>query len=95
MTTSEISSTSVEPRPAASVVLLRDGAAGPEILYLRRNPDLRFMGGYWVFPGGRVDAVDCAKAPVDDPHGPARQAAVREAEEESGVQVNPTDLHLL
>ncbi|SVD93656.1 uncharacterized protein METZ01_LOCUS446510, partial [marine metagenome] len=65
MTTNEISSTGIEPHPAASVVLLRDGTAGPEILYLRRNPDLRFMGGYWVFPGGRVDAADYAKAPVD------------------------------
>mgnify|MGYP000430409542 CR=1 FL=1 len=35
----------VEPAPAASVVLLRDTACGPEILYLRRSPDLKFMGG--------------------------------------------------
>ena len=95
MTANEIPSTGVEPHPAASVVLLRDGTAGPEILYLRRNPNLRFMGGYWVFPGGRVDAADYTKAPVGDLHGPARQAAVREAAEESGVHVNPTDLHLL
>ena len=32
--------------------------AGPEILYLRRSPDLKFMGGYWVFPGGRIDPGD-------------------------------------
>ena len=54
----------VTPAPAASVVLLRDTDAGPEILYLRRNPDLRFMGGYWVFPGGRVDPGDHVCRPL-------------------------------
>ena len=47
----------VRPRPAASVMLMRTGAGGLEILFLRRNPTLAFHGGYWVFPGGRVDAA--------------------------------------
>src|ERR671914_2304696 len=45
-----------EPRQAASVIVLRGGGDGLEVLLLRRNPDARFMGGVWVFPGGAVDA---------------------------------------
>jgi 8-oxo-dGTP pyrophosphatase MutT (NUDIX family) len=46
------------PRPAATVVVLRDGPAGPEALIVRRHADTAFMGGAHVFPGGRVDAAD-------------------------------------
>ena len=83
----------VEPQPAASVVLLRDGEAGPEILYLLRSPDLRFMGGYWVFPGGRVDPGDHRPGRDTDELDAARRAAAREAEEEAGVRVEPESLH--
>ncbi len=82
----------IEPQPAASVVLLRDTEDGLEILYLRRSPALRFMGGYWVFPGGRIDPDDHAADDLDD-LGPARRAAAREAEEEAGVRVDPASLH--
>lgn len=81
------------PRPAASVVLLRDTPAGPEILYLRRSPDLKFMGGYWVFPGGRIDPGDHRPGGESDELGPARRAAAREALEEAGVGVDPAALH--
>ncbi len=81
------------PRPAASVVLLRDTAAGPEILYLRRSPDLKFMGGYWVFPGGRIDPGDHPPDGGGDELAAARQAAAREAIEEAGVTVDPDVLH--
>ena len=43
------------PRPAASVILLRGGEETLEVLLVRRNPQARFMGGAWVFPGGSVD----------------------------------------
>jgi len=82
-----------EPQPAASVVLLRDGEAGPEILYLLRSPDLRFMGGYWVFPGGRIDPGDHRPGRDTDELDVARRAAAREAEEEAGVRVEPQSLH--
>ena len=43
-----------EPRPSATVVLLRDGAAGLELLLLQRAPrDAK--PGPWVFPGGKVE----------------------------------------
>lgn len=82
----------VTPRPAASVLLLRDRETGPEILYLRRNPELRFMGGYWVFPGGRIDDADHPASPTSDQFAAARRAAAREAEEEAGVAIDPATL---
>jgi 8-oxo-dGTP pyrophosphatase MutT (NUDIX family) len=47
---------------AATLLLLRDGSAGVEILMMRRERELRFMGGMWVFPGGRLDPSDCSPA---------------------------------
>ena len=50
--------------PAATVMLVRDAAAGPdgspvlEVFMLRRAVGASFAGGAYVFPGGRVDAVD-------------------------------------
>ena len=75
-----------EPVPAATVILVRDGAAGFETLMLRRNSKLAF-GGMWVFPGGRVDPEDREGLAADDEFEAARRAAVREAQEEAGVCV--------
>jgi 8-oxo-dGTP pyrophosphatase MutT (NUDIX family) len=46
------------PRPAATVVVVRDGPAGVEAYLQRRPRTMGFAGGLWVFPGGRVDQVD-------------------------------------
>ena len=50
------------PRDAASVVMLRDGAHGLEVLLMRRHTDSAVLGGAYVFPGGKVDAADTAPA---------------------------------
>ncbi len=71
--------TPATPRQSASVILLRDGDDGLELLLVRRNPQQRFMGGYWVFPGGAVDADE------GEGDGAHRAAAVRELQEEAGV----------
>ncbi|MFQ5666708.1 MAG: NUDIX domain-containing protein [Candidatus Binatia bacterium] len=79
--------------PAATVVLLRDGAGGCEVLLVRRNARLAFHGGAWVFPGGRVDPEDyTGTAGPTDIVAAARNAAVREAREEAGVTVRRDDL---
>ena len=65
-----------EPRPAATVILLRGGSEALEVLLVRRNPEARFMGGAWVFPGGALDGSE-------DP----RAAGVREVREEAGVRL--------
>ncbi|PRX99490.1 NUDIX hydrolase [Allonocardiopsis opalescens] len=52
-----------EPRDAATVVLLADGAAGPRAYLLRRAATMPFAAGFHVFPGGRVDPRDAESAP--------------------------------
>ncbi len=47
-----------EPRPAATVVLMRARAPGFRVLLMRRNRSAGFAPGAYVFPGGRVDAGD-------------------------------------
>src|SRR6478672_8496733 len=76
------------PRPASTVVVLRDAAGGPEVFLVRRHEGTAFMGGAYVFPGGRVDAGD---------HGGdsswcdgVERAAARELFEEAGVLLAPT-----
>jgi 8-oxo-dGTP pyrophosphatase MutT (NUDIX family) len=66
-----------EPRQAASIVVLRDSADGPEVLLVQRNPEQRFMGGAWVFPGGAVHPDDADHA----------AAAERELYEEAGIRL--------
>jgi 8-oxo-dGTP pyrophosphatase MutT (NUDIX family) len=72
--------------PAATVVLVRDGSDGLEVLLARRSSQLKFHGGAWVFPGGRIDPDDYAAAP-GDVFLAAQRAAAREAMEEAGVEV--------
>jgi 8-oxo-dGTP pyrophosphatase MutT (NUDIX family) len=80
------------PVPAATVVLVRDGAAGLETLMLRRNSKIAF-GGMWVFPGGRVDPADCEEGEDSCDLPAARRAAVREAQEEAGLDLTADALH--
>jgi 8-oxo-dGTP pyrophosphatase MutT (NUDIX family) len=48
----------VEPRHAATVILLRDGDDGLEVYLLRRSASMSFAPGAFVFPGGSTDARD-------------------------------------
>lgn len=52
------SRTPAEPRDAATVVLLRPGADGPEVYLLLRQATMAFAAGMAVFPGGGVDPRD-------------------------------------
>jgi len=56
------------PKPAASVVLVRDASPGSpeplEVYMIRRNRNMKFLGGYYAFPGGKVDAGDGGPAAV-------------------------------
>jgi 8-oxo-dGTP pyrophosphatase MutT (NUDIX family) len=69
------------PRPAATVIVLRGGAAALEVLLVKRNPRARFMGGAWVFPGGAVDRREGAGQRA------LRAAAIRELQEEAGITI--------
>jgi 8-oxo-dGTP pyrophosphatase MutT (NUDIX family) len=93
--------TPVEPRNAATVILMRPSAAGPEVYYMRRQVSMDFAGGMCVFPGGGVDPRDfdttvawagpspaewAARLGCDEETARALVcAAVRETFEESGV----------
>ncbi|HET9950102.1 MAG TPA: NUDIX domain-containing protein [Longimicrobiales bacterium] len=53
-----------DPVPSATLVLVRDGEGGLEVLLLERSPSAAFVPGAYVFPGGRVDPEDSAEAAV-------------------------------
>ncbi|PWR19125.1 NUDIX domain-containing protein [Zavarzinia compransoris] len=80
--------------PAATVLLLRDGAGGLEVFMVQRHYQIDFAGGALVFPGGKVDARDyapdlrprLAPAPaLRDDLIPFAIAAIRESFEECGI----------
>jgi 8-oxo-dGTP pyrophosphatase MutT (NUDIX family) len=79
-----------DPLPAATVVVVRDGSAGLEVLLLERVPSAEGRAGASVFPGGRVDPGDRAGDALDD--AALRRAAVREAREEAGLELAPEAL---
>lgn len=54
--------TDAAPRDSASLVLLRDGDPGLEVLLLRRHQNSKVLGGMYVFPGGKLDPEDCDPA---------------------------------
>ncbi len=78
--------------PAATVLLLRDGVQGPEVLMTRRAMTASFAPGAYVFPGGGIDAADALAHPhakrrstQSDLHLTQAIAAIRESFEELGI----------
>jgi 8-oxo-dGTP pyrophosphatase MutT (NUDIX family) len=86
---SDVSATPIvaDPRPASTVVLLRDSIRGPEAFLVRRHEGTPFMAGAHVFPGGRVDPADHGGASTwcDGDCSAYHVAAARELFEEAGV----------
>lgn len=94
-------SSPVVPKPSATLVLVRDSGAGLEVFLQQRHPDIPFLGGAHVFPGGKVEAVDndpkwqafsdlddkSASETLDLTEGGLAYwvAAIRETYEESGI----------
>jgi 8-oxo-dGTP pyrophosphatase MutT (NUDIX family) len=72
--------TPAEPRPAATIVLLRRGGRheqrAVEVLMVKRGEAAAFMPGVWVFPGGTIEAGE-----------DAAECAARELEEETGIML--------
>jgi 8-oxo-dGTP pyrophosphatase MutT (NUDIX family) len=80
------------PRRAATLLLLRDGADGLEVLMTSRHEAAGFAAGALVFPGGKVEPTDgalatcCAgAAALDESALVLRIAAIRETFEECGI----------
>lgn len=78
-----------EIRLAASLIGVRDGGDGPEVLVIERTLDHRFLPGYVAFPGGAVDPSDgpLAERWFGDADEVGRAAALRELAEEVGLAV--------
>lgn len=83
---------------AATVLVLRDTDAGPEVFMVRRHQKASFMANAWVYPGGRLDAADTQPGVVSRVLGAPRLgaveptraiglylAAIRETFEEAGI----------
>jgi 8-oxo-dGTP pyrophosphatase MutT (NUDIX family) len=68
-------------RPSAVLVLLADGADGPDILLIQRAADMRNHAGQPAFPGG-----------ANDPGEDAVTTALREAHEETGLDLATVDV---
>ena len=84
--------TPAPPRPAATVLLLRDSADGVEVLMTRRSSTASFAPGAYVFPGGGIDAADAQahrhstrRVGQSDERLTQAIAAIRESFEELGV----------
>ena len=67
-------SAKAEPRPAATIILLRDADAGPEVFMLQRTRGAAFLPGAYVFPGGAIDASD------HDPRAACRVTGLTDAQ---------------
>jgi 8-oxo-dGTP pyrophosphatase MutT (NUDIX family) len=93
----------LRPKDAATLALVRQGRAGPEVLMGERSAKHVFMPHLYVFPGGRVDRADSYVKPItglrpDVARGLVRScsprraqalalAAIRETFEETGLIV--------
>jgi 8-oxo-dGTP pyrophosphatase MutT (NUDIX family) len=80
--------------PAATILIVRDGASGLEVFMVKRHYQIDFMAGALVFPGGKVHAGDRDAmlsqhvdgiAVLSEDELALRAAAIREAFEESGI----------
>lgn len=76
------------PRPAATLVVVRDGAQGIEVLLLLRAERGDHNSGAWVFPGGLVDAAD------RDAHGLCHGCDDAAASVRLGVAAGGLDFHI-
>lgn len=84
-----------DAKPAATVMLLRDGHAGLEVFMVARHHEIDFASGALVFPGGRLEPADIELAEdatlralspdVDATARALRIAAIRETYEECGI----------
>ena len=70
-------------RRSAVLVLFGEGAHGPDVLLIERSAHMRSHAGQPAFPGGGIDADD----------GGPEAAALREAQEETGL--DPTGVDVL
>ena len=80
----------IKSEPASTIMLCRDWAGELQVLLLKRNKALNFAGGFWVFPGGKVEPSEMERG--KDELEAAMLAAVRETKEETDMDISVNDL---
>lgn len=63
----------VEPRDAATLILIDRSDREPKVLLGRRHPSSKFMPGMFVFPGGRTEPLDRAMPAISELHPDAEE----------------------
>lgn len=71
----------VEPRDAATLILIDRSGREPKVLLGRRSPNAKFMPGKFVFPGGRTEALDRAMPAVSELHPDAEKKLLSRVKE--------------
>ena len=69
---------------AATILLVRDGDDGLEILLLKRNSNAKNMADVWMFPGGKIDQEDTGSNELER----AARGGLRELSEEADVSLD-------
>ncbi len=69
---------------AATILLVRDGDDGLEILLLKRNSNAKNMADVWMFPGGKIDEEDTGSNELER----AARGGLRELSEEANVSLD-------
>ncbi len=74
------------PKNASTIILVRPEISGKFELFMTRRPaGMKFLGGYYVFPGGTVRKSDCSEEMLSRCHGLSRT----EAQKILGGQLSP------
>lgn len=73
---------------AATILLLRDGDQGLEILLLKRNSNAKNMADVWMFPGGKIDEEDAGETELER----AARGGLRELSEEADISLELNSL---
>jgi len=71
----------VEPRDAATLILIDRSGREPKVLLGRRSPNAKFMPGKFVFPGGRTEPLDRAMPAVSELHPDAEKKLLTRVKE--------------
>jgi len=80
---------------SASILIIRDGEEGLEVLMVKRHEDIAFAGGAYVFPGGKADPEDYQLSSHIKSFPPGyselTHTAFREVFEESGLIIGKSN----
>lgn len=79
-----------EPRDAATLMLIDRSGAKPKVLLGRRHAGHKFMPGKFVFPGGRIEALDRLMPAVSELHPEAQKKLLERVNEKSPILRAPS-----